>query len=88
MLILDKRRAIERIMALSEGAGRSAVESEGEPPKGARRRIAAYEPKPMPNRPLAASVTARAGANGAPGAGAPARRGARQRQGRGAAFPV
>jgi hypothetical protein len=56
MLILDKRRAIERIMALSEGNGRAAL-AEAAPPKGARARIAAYEPKPAPQGTLADAPT-------------------------------
>jgi hypothetical protein len=57
MLILDKRRAIERIMALSEVPGQ--LGDGGEPPKGARQRVAAFTPHPAASavRPaLAAAV--------------------------------
>ena len=45
MLILDKQRAIERIMALSERGGQ--VGDIAGPPKGARPRVAAYAPRPI-----------------------------------------
>jgi hypothetical protein len=73
MLILDKQRAIERIVALSDAQSHSALGVE--PPKGARPRVAAYRPK----RPRTADVAERV-----EGATAPRR----VRRGTGAAFPV
>ena len=74
MLILDKRRAIERIVALSDERDRAAA-LEVEAPKGARPRVAAYRPKRTKSAAEAASVEA----------AAPRRR---VRRGTGAAFPV
>ena len=45
MLILDKRRAIERIVALTEARAHAASGIDAAPPKGARQRIAAYRPR-------------------------------------------
>ena len=46
MLILDKQRAIERIVALSDALARTAIDTS--PPRGARQRVAAYQPKDAP----------------------------------------
>ncbi len=74
MLILDKRRAIERIVALSD-AQQSTPLPDVDPPKGARPRVAAYRPKRAQAADADASV----------GAATPRRR---VRRGTGAAFPV
>jgi hypothetical protein len=78
MLILDKRRAIERIVALSDARERASA-LEPAPPKGARPRVAAYQPKPAQ---VAATVAGTAAGSDI----APRRR--RARQGTGAPFPV
>jgi hypothetical protein len=49
MLILDKQRAVERIVALTADA--TAVALAVEPP-GVRRRVATYEPREPVVRPL------------------------------------
>jgi hypothetical protein len=46
MLILDKQRAVERIVALSDA--RARVAESGTPPKGARQRVATYQPRRVP----------------------------------------
>ena len=75
MLILDKRRAIERIMALSEGTG--LLGDGGSPPKGARQRVAVYTPN--------AAASAVRPARAAP---ATTQQRGRRRPDKGVAFPV
>jgi hypothetical protein len=73
MLILDKRRAIERIMALSEGGGQFG---EVAAPKGARQRVAVY----VPHRTAVAEPRKSEASE--------SRRRVRRRPDTGAAFPV
>jgi hypothetical protein len=58
MLILDKQRAIERIVALSDAHARTALETT--PPRGARPRVATYRPKGAPRGAEAVRVAAAA----------------------------